>query len=583
MEKNNFDILKLKGKLGNIRDWLKSHHLPPRLLFFLIGIISTIWFLIRVIPKPSRATYPCMRVAAPFISGLIIYLLSVGGLILVSRKMKRKIINVRYTSTVLLIFGVIVAMAVVPSSNTLADQQNPGPEDGPNQPLGKALGVNPGRVIWAWDKEATNENCTNTFDNQDWFWKPENTNPKVVAEMVSNSVNKLTGTSSISKSWDALFRYHNNKKLNITKGYTKGEKIFIKINQNTSRVMLTQEGKENGYHVPVTLKPGEEKRKNSYGSTDTSPYIVLELLRELVNEAGVSQSDIAIGDPMCPLYGHDYDVWFKEFPGIVYIDKNSINHGRTLITPTSNDLIFYSDKTQSDKLFDVIEKADYVINVATLKPHTWAGISLTAKNWYGAHARVSASHLHYSLVANYADGKVTNGGYHKYRGLVDLMGSKYLGRNTMLFIVDGLFPGGSSQNSGPVKYFMAPFNNDWSNSIFLSQDQVAIESVCLDFLRTEWNGINVHNSSNNRWESMPNASGVDDYLHQAADSTNWPVGIKYDPDNSGKPIASLGVHEHWNNAELKQYSRNLGSGGGIELISIPDTLVKSNPSGKINR
>lgn len=79
---------------------------------------------------------------------------------------------------------------------------------------------------------------------------------------------------------------------------------------------------------------------------------------------------------------------------------------------------------------------------------------------------------------------------------------------------------------------------------------------------------------------MPNASGVDDYLHQAADSTNWPAGIKYDPDNSGKPIASLGVHEHWNNADLKQYSRNLGLDTGIELISIPESLVKTKASGK---
>jgi hypothetical protein len=40
----------------------------------------------------------------------------------------------------------------------------------------------------------------------------------------------------------------------------------------------------------------------------------------------------------------------------------------------------------------------------------------------------------------------------------------------------------------------------------------------------------------------------------------------------------LGVHEHWNNPDQKQYSRNLGSVRGIELISIPDTLVKNKAS-----
>jgi ligand-binding sensor domain-containing protein len=98
--------------------------------------------------------------------------------------------------------------------------------------------------------------------------------------------------------------------------------------------------------------------------------------------------------------------------------------------------------------------------------------------------------------------------------------------------------------------------------------------VCFDFLRSEWNGTYKHSSANNAYEAIPNVNGVDDYLHQAADKANWPVGIVYDPDNSGKPIGSLGVHEHWNNPENKQYSGNLGKSGGIELISIPDTLIK---------
>ena len=77
---NKFNIFKFKGKLMKISDWMKDHHFPPALLFFLMGIISTVWFLIRVIPKPSRAGYPCMKVAAPFMSGFIMYLLTWEGL-----------------------------------------------------------------------------------------------------------------------------------------------------------------------------------------------------------------------------------------------------------------------------------------------------------------------------------------------------------------------------------------------------------------------------------------------------------------------------------------------------------------------
>ena len=579
-----FDIFKLKGNPGKIRDWMRSHRFPPLLLFLILGIISTIWFLIRVIPKPSRAGYPCMRVAAPFMSGLILYLLAVGSIVAVSRKTKRKIFNVRYISTGLLIFGVVVTMAITPTQNTIPyqeDQIKSGPDDGPNQPIGKAVGINPGRVVWIWNPEATNEDCTTTFETRDWYWKPENTKEEVVGNMFREALKKICDKSSVSESWDVLFRFHNLHKHSKTDGYTRGEKIFIKINQGTSRWLLSDEDKNNGYYYPVTLDASEERVRKSLSPTETGPYIILELLRELVNELDVDQADISVGDPMSDIYGHNYDVWYKEFPGVAYIDKFSEMHGRTLIEPTTNDLIFYSDKTQSDKLYDIVEKADYLINAANMKPHMSAGISLTAKNHFGSQASPTASHLHYALMMP-RRGVPSNGGYHKYRVLVDLMGSKYLGRNTLLYIVDGLFGGGASETMGPVKYFMAPFNNDWSNSIFLSQDQVALESVCFDFLRTEWNGINKHNSSNNGFETGPNWNGVDDYLHQAADSSNWPDGLIYDPDNSGKPLPSLGTHEHWNNSDMKQYSRNLGKSQGIELISIPDTMVKTVSSANNN-
>ena len=42
--------------------------------FILIGIVSLLWFLVRVIPKPSRAAYPCQKVAFPIASGFIIWI-----------------------------------------------------------------------------------------------------------------------------------------------------------------------------------------------------------------------------------------------------------------------------------------------------------------------------------------------------------------------------------------------------------------------------------------------------------------------------------------------------------------------------
>jgi hypothetical protein len=170
---NMFYISKIKG----------------RLLFIILGIISTAWFLIRVIPKPSRATYPCMRAAAPFMSGFIMYLLSVWGAVMISRKTRFSKFNVRYIAAFMLVSGVIAVMAVAPSSTEAEIEVRTGTADGPNQPFGTAVGINPGRVVWVWDPTATNENAVNAF----YLHKPENTNQEVVKRMVADGILELAG------------------------------------------------------------------------------------------------------------------------------------------------------------------------------------------------------------------------------------------------------------------------------------------------------------------------------------------------------------------------------------------------------
>ena len=54
-----------------------NRSLPQRLLLPLIGLLALIWFLVRVIPKPNRATYPCQRIAFPLASGFVIWLMGI--------------------------------------------------------------------------------------------------------------------------------------------------------------------------------------------------------------------------------------------------------------------------------------------------------------------------------------------------------------------------------------------------------------------------------------------------------------------------------------------------------------------------
>jgi hypothetical protein len=353
----------------------------------------------------------------------------------------------------------------------------------------------------------SNINTTNDYASGDFYIKPENTDHKLVSNMVSESVKKLTEKSSASKSWDAMVRYFNNKKSQINIEYTQGEKIFIEINPTSLKGRVKQDSRSAGnYYYPVY---NEAFQRHQSIVCETTPPIVLEILRELVNDFGIDQSNISVGDPQNLIYEHNYNAWSVEFPDVVYADNLFGTHGRTLIKPIVDDLVFYSNKSQTDKLYDIIENADYMINVALLKPHLRAGITLTAKNHFGSQSRSGASHLHYSGVSPVAEGNPTNGGYQKYCVMVDIMGSNYLGQNTLLYVVDylyGLYGGRTSEGQLPVKYFMALFNNDWSSSIFISKDQVTIESVCYDFLRTEWNGLNKHNLVNSMSEKMPSAN-----------------------------------------------------------------------------
>jgi gluconolactonase len=157
----------------------------------------------------------------------------------------------------------------------------------------------------------------------------------------------------------------------------------------------------------------------------------------------------------------------------------------------------------------------------------------------------------------------------EYRNLVDLMGHSQIGGKTMLYLIDGLYGGVHYAEKVPRKFKSAPFNDDWTSSLFASQDPVAIDSVGVDFLQAE--------VAIERYSRM---AGTDDYLHEAALASNPPSKTFYDPDHAGNVVrlASLGVHEHWNNPKQKKYSRNLGKAVGIELVAVTTDAQEAKPA-----
>ena len=70
--------------------------LSLRISFLFLGIASTVWFLIRVIPKPSRAAYPCMRTAIPIVSAFVLYIISLTSSVMAYRIFKKKLAMNKY-------------------------------------------------------------------------------------------------------------------------------------------------------------------------------------------------------------------------------------------------------------------------------------------------------------------------------------------------------------------------------------------------------------------------------------------------------------------------------------------------------
>lgn len=533
--------------------------------FPIFGFGALIWFLIRVIPKPSRAYYPCMRIAAPMASSFVLWILGLSATIISFKKAKIDFKNSSYlTSLIFILLTFVFTFITISNSNIQSYAKNNYFIENltPNFVIGEAKGILPGRVVWVWNPDATNENCTNTYngdgvgdDNDDGWFLDKNNNQNKIDSMLSKSIKELTNKKSDFESWDAIFRYFNLNKHNKDIGYTYGEKIFIKINATSSWGKGTNSGN-------ITFD-NEKVENYYYAVAETSPHLILSLLRQLVKVYGINQDDISVGDPMRHLYNHSYEKWFAEFPEVHYI-TNLGGQGREQSKPTEEEVIIYSDKGSelgytSDKIYKVIEEADYLINVPTMKAHALSGVTLFPKNHFGSHTRTSARHLHPGLVA-VENGIPTRTDSSIYRVQVDIMGHEKLGRNQVLFLLDALWSGSEAVDP-PTKWDLHPFNGDWTSSIFVSQDMVAIESVAFDFLYAEYDG-----SSGK--VNYPHMKGTSDYLRQAASSDYWPNGLEYDPEGDGTPIESLGVHEHWDNPIDKQYSRNLGKENGIELLFI---------------
>ena len=337
-------------------------NLFTRLFLPLLGFASLVWMLIRILPKPSRAEYPCMKVAAPIASGFVAYIASALIAILSFKRARHYFRNSRYVLASVLAFAALGAgLFTILRTDTEITARPMGdslfvPTDPPNTPMGTARGIFPGRVVWVRDSTAAHWNGT----TGNW-WSDANTNQTAVDSMFSKSLRALTEEPTDSAAWIALFKFFNTNHGKGSVGYAPGEKIAVKINLNM---------------VQSSYSPGNY--------TFTSPQSVLSLLRQLVHKVGVADSDITVYDLIRYVPDAIYSKCKTEFPNVHIMGWVQENGREKYVRDTT--IVHWSEKLTIEinggnpaHLPTAVTHAAYLINLASFKGHRYAGVAFVRR------------------------------------------------------------------------------------------------------------------------------------------------------------------------------------------------------------
>jgi hypothetical protein len=549
---------------------------------FIIGLGALIWFVIRVIPKPSRATYPCQQAAFPIASAFVIWLTGALSSLFALKKLKLALASHRIATSLVAGISMIVLIGwitVMPNGIQSAFGINAAndttfiPAKGfdwkpgePNKPVGVARGIFPGRVIMSRNPEATHW-AGNWRNRDDQWWLDKNTDIEKVNEMLSVNLQKLTGENNDNDAWARIFQYYNKNTRGLkNRGYMPNEIVAVKINLNNSSGNKTD------------------------NMTDASPQTVLAMVRQLVLHAHVPQNKIIVYDARRTIAPAILTEVWREFKDVRFVQEREAgaeqpvnpaygNHHGIEASDWQEGITYSAGNFREAKQIprQIIE-ATYLVNLAILKVHSYpynymedggdgeTGVTMSGKNHFGS---IKAPWELHAIINPHRSARKN-----EYSPLVDMASSPNLGGKTILFVLDGLYSG-RKWRSYPIHFPNPPFNNrttpyenpEWPSCMLASLDEVALESVGLDILYAQ-----SRNNVEPTYHHVPRImfrAYTDDFMYEMATPDHAPSGTKY--MQGGKPVKSLGVHEHWDNDRTMRYSRNLDpkKGTGIEFIYIP--------------
>ena len=402
----------------------------PKWAFLFSGLAATLWFLIRVVPKPSRISYPCQKVTAPFMMGFLVYAASLAGSVFAYRKARAFFKNSKLFYGMLFLLVSVVGLFVF-----IVNDVHPSlAADTPNAPIGTAKGIFPGRVAWVYNPNAAMWRGTGNY------WAAA-VNPQAEYDKAfTQGIESLSGGTDDSTSWDKIFKWFNGAHGRTGTGYQAGDSVAIKINQNNS--------------AASAASPGNVMNAN--------PQTAVAVLTSLV-KAGVPEGEITIGDPSRAVTDNIFTAIHTAFPKVRVVDYFG-NNGR-ITTGTVANVFPNADVVtgQSTCFYD----ARYIIDAPLLKGHTGT-VTFGSKNFYGMNG----------IKPVWSD----NGNKHPAdNALTAYMTNAKFGGKVVLWAMDAMYPSPQLDGAPWAKWAEAPFNNRPMSSFILSLDGVAEESVSMDF------------------------------------------------------------------------------------------------------
>jgi len=403
--------------------------LPVALLTTLVGIGALVWFLVRTGTKPSRAAYPCQRVALSTSWSFLVLPLFVW----VPRHMRGKS---RRAVVAGLVAVAVIAVSLAFQTGLIfgASEKRGWEQDAWLAALSERAPepLLPGRVVHVTDARAT------SWDFETG-WYGDYIDQEVVTKMVEDGLVSLTGAETTRDAWELLIP-----------DFEPGQRVAIKVNLNNTR------SEQPGNAIDAVIEP------------------INAVLDGLV-ERGFEPSDITVYD--VTLGAHE-----GHMPGhlperCAYEGVNFVAYvGNT--SPYSSETVSFDPalrKPISDRpLARVLVEADYLINMPIAKAHDFAGMSVSFKNHFGSIER--CDHLHpyvFQRVDTYTP---------TYNPMLELYANEHVGGKTVLTVCDALFGTCTHLWSAPTRW---PTCAGPPNSILLSTDPVALDSVVADMLAAQ--------------------------------------------------------------------------------------------------